>query len=192
MTEHNFRRSLDYEQSATATAFWRGAFSASFGALASVFMTNTETQKRGVDWVVTTEAGRSFTFDTKLRDRAYDEASPDVLLETLSDKERRVPGWIEKESPIDFIGYAWLPSRRYVFLSWPLLRTAWANHKAEWLALAKSRSDGFRLCEAPNRSGDRTWTTVSVAVPLKALRFAMWRAGFATVEEVAPVRLVAS
>lgn len=61
---------------------------------------NPETQKAGID-VITTSRG--LTCDVKTRHKYY----PDILIEIMSDVERKIPGWYHT-SKADALIYHWL------------------------------------------------------------------------------------
>lgn len=88
-------------------------------------------QRGGIDRVLTLECGRTFAVDEKVRTSEW----PDILLERWSDKERRIPGWVQKPLACDFIAYAFAPSGVVYLLPVQLLQRAWRLNGKEWIRL---------------------------------------------------------
>ena len=91
-----------------------------------------------------------------------EEDWPDILLEYWSDYERRIPGWVAKDLACDFIAYAFVPSQTCYLLPTLILRRAWQMNGQQWVST-------YKRVEANNR----TYTTVSVPVPIKTLMGAL-------------------
>ena len=72
------------------------------------------------------------------------------------------PGWIEKDLAIDYLAYAFMPSRTVYLFDWLMLRRAWGQFGDEW-------KRKYKIPPAQNNG----YKTHSVAVPIKVLRNAV-------------------
>lgn len=157
MTIHNFEESLAWGERASDAPFWGAVYHKAFPDMASCMRNrgNNEAQRRGVDRVILLNNGRVLYIDEKKRSRAYD----DILLEYISVDTTGAPGWIEKDLAIDYLAYAFMPTRICYLFDWPLLRRAWVMFKDKWIA-------NYKRIEAKNNG----YTTISVAVPTDKVR----------------------
>lgn len=126
-------------------------------------------QRGGIDRVVVLASGKTLTVDEKVRDKDWN----DFLWEYLSDRDRGIPGWCDKDLACDYIAYAFVPSKRCFLLPAQQLRRAWAENGVAWITYANRGETGYRIVDANNGR----YFTRSVAVPLretfKAIREAM-------------------
>ena len=83
------------------------------------------------------------------------------MLERWSDRDKKIPGWIQKSLAIDFIAYAYAESQTCLLLPFQLLRRAWLQNGGKWMRMAREEANGYRVIEAENK----TYTTVNIAVP---------------------------
>jgi hypothetical protein len=174
---HDFAERLEFSQGARVEAFWMAAYRKIFPGLLSGASVDGDgwAQRAGIDRVLTLKCGRVMTVDEKARQRAD---SGDILLERWSDRARKVPGWVQKPLACDLIAYGFIPSRRcYVFPVWAL-RRAWRDRGKDWLTMAESEEQGFRICLAHNRR----YVTENVAVPTDRLLAAVQDAMVVTLE----------
>jgi len=159
---HNFDRALAASHAEADRAYWEDVYRRAFGSLFQSMdrpiKANGLAQQMGVDRVVTLTTSMTVRIDEKVRAVDYG----DILLETLSDRDRKTPGWVIKELFCDFIAYAVEPSRRCYFLPVVQLQSAWREHGADW-------TKEFGTREAENRDGGRRWITVNTPVPVRVL-----------------------
>lgn len=178
---HNFFTSLERDEQFSRSFPWEQIYKTRFPDIVTLVDTwDSETyQRQGVDRIAYLSDGTVLLFDEKIRHKSYG----DILLEYWSNQEAKEPGWIEKDSPIDYLAYAFVNQEVY-FFPWADLKKVWEAKKAEW----KRR---FFNPRAYNRgkTGNR-YTTVSVAVPKGILlkevilaRFGMYPYGELTGEE---------
>ena len=158
MTVHNFNNSLHKAEKEKYEPFWEDVYNKYFPNVAHISSTigNVVLQKQGVDRVVFLENGREYRIDEKLRFEAY----PDFCLEYWSSVEDNVPGWMDKPLAIQYICYAFLPTKTCYILPWLELQRAWVAAKDKWIAK-------YPPVYAKNKSEFSTYTTKSVAVPIK-------------------------
>lgn len=143
--------------------FWQAVYEKAFPNLIyTELCDDIEKQKQGIDRVLYLGNGNVLWVDEKKRERVY----PDILLEHTSNVERGTPGWIEKDLSMDYMAYAFMPSRTCYLFPWPLLRRAWEIRKKNWLML-------FPKVNARTRVGGAFYTTQSVAIPIDLLRTAV-------------------
>lgn len=153
---HSFNECLARSHSYSEAPWWEQIYRSAFGGFAS--MTNVRAdgwaQRGGIDRVVVLKSGKTLTIDEKVREKDYG----DILLERWSDKERRVPGWVQKELACDFIAYAIAPIQTCWLLPFQPLRRAWRTNGKAWIDL-------YGTIIAHNRS----YKTESVPVPIPVL-----------------------
>lgn len=157
---HNFHERLRYSQTTSDEPFWEAVYRKAFPSLVCqvICKGNNEAQHKGIDRVLMLANGRIVKIDEKKRERDYS----DILLETVSNDRTGAVGWIEKDLDIDYLAYAFMPSKRCYMLDWQMLRRAWQANKAAWI-------EQFKKIEAKN-AGYSTW---SLAVPIKTVLVAM-------------------
>ncbi len=115
-----------------------------------------DAQSRGIDVRVKLTNKRTINIDEKLRERTY----KDVFLEVehIHDNGTVEPGWMEKDLSIDYLAYAFEPSREVLLYSWPVLRRVWRRNRAAWIA-------EFNKKPARNKS----YNSIGVCVPREVL-----------------------
>lgn len=157
MTVHGFNERLAFSHSYDNAPWWREAYQMAFGPrfrdMASVRQDGWA-QRAGIDRQVYLTDGTVLKIDEKVRSKEY----PDILLEKWSDRDRRVPGWIQKDLSCDYIAYAFVGSKRCYLLPFLLLQRAWRIHGEQW------RSN-FGVVPAQNVG----YVTESVPVPINVL-----------------------
>lgn len=124
-------------------------------------------QRDGVDRVIVLANGKVLKIDEKKREREYS----DILLEYISSDARGTPGWIEKDLPIDYLSYAFMPIQTAYLFPWDMLRRAWLYYKPKWIVEHKrieAQNNGYR--------------TISVAVPIQTVKAAVALAMVITLE----------
>lgn len=158
MTVHNFNKSLSMSHGWSDAAWWRDVYKQAFPTMQAMVDVRPDgwAQRGGIDRQVFLGDGTVIKIDEKVRAKDW----PDFCLEGWSDRDRKVPGWIAKPMTCDFIAYAFIPSRTCYLLPFQLLRLAWAKNGKQWWTECPH-------IEAVNRDGQRSWTTESVAVPIK-------------------------
>lgn len=114
-----------------------------------------ESQYNGVDRIIYLENGKTLTIDEKIRSKDYD----DILLEFISNDKKNTPGWMEKDLSIDYLAYAFLPSKTAYLFDWRMLKLAWSLYNQAW-------KDNYKIAKAENQH----YVTHSVCVPIRELR----------------------
>lgn len=170
MTVHNFHESLEKSHAQENAPFWREVYSRAFPGLASLVSVRKDgwAQRGGIDRVITLASGRVVTVDEKVRSKSYG----DIILERWSSRERKVPGWVQKDLACDYIAYAFIPDARCYLLPFLSLRAAWLKNGREWIDWAKSNEGGYRIVLAKNEG----YTTESIAIPIPDLLSALQQA----------------
>jgi hypothetical protein len=160
---HDFKESLERSHAYEDAPWWDQVYRDAFPDLAAMVSTREDgwAQRGGIDRVLTLTSGRTITVDEKVREKTWG----DVLLETWSDKERKIPGWMQKKLAIDFIAYAYADSGICLLLPFNLLRRAWLQNGMEWARAANEQRDGFKKIMAENSS----YITESIVVPRSIL-----------------------
>lgn len=125
---------------------------------------NGEHQAAGIDRSIILANSKQILVDEKVRgrNRLTGKVYDDILLEVLSDRDRRTPGWVAKPLRADFIAYLILPLGKCYLLPVPQLQLAWARHGEQW-----AREYGTREALNPR------WVTVNVPVPVGVLFLAI-------------------
>ena len=153
---HSFHKQLAYSQGASHEPFWDAVYRKAFpDMIGSILCTGDNAgQFRGIDRVVQLSSGKTILIDEKKRRENW----PDFALEYLSNTTQHTPGWMEKDLIIDYLAYAFMPSKKCYLFPWPLLRLAWKENGAEW-------KRKYRNIEAHNNG----YKTLSVCVPIEIL-----------------------
>lgn len=160
---HDFRQSLALSHEHEDAEWWPVVYAKAFPGFVSMVSVRQDgwAQRGGIDRVITLKSGKTVTVDEKVRAQDWD----DIALERWSDRDRRAPGWVQKDLACDFIAYAFIPSQRCYLLPFLTLRRAWILEGKRWCELAEEGSGGFRVVLAKNK----TYTTESIAVPVDIL-----------------------
>ena len=155
MRVHNFADDLTRSQAQSKEPMWERFYQAAFPEFESMeFVDDLTLQKKGVDRRVVLKGGKTVLVEEKCR---YDEWQ-DVALEIWSNSERRIRGWLVKDTHCDYLAYVWLPANKGFLLPFQLLRMAWRANGKEWVG-------EYKKVESVNPG----YTTVSYAIPLKVL-----------------------
>jgi hypothetical protein len=160
---HDFRQSLALSHEYEDAPWWLEVYSRAFPGFHSMMSVRKDgwAQRGGIDRVVQLKSGKSVTVDEKVRAKDWG----DIALERWSDREKKVPGWVQKDLACDFIAYAFVPSQRCYLFPFLTLRRAWILEGKRWCDLAEQKAGGFSVVHAENRG----YTTESIAVPLDIL-----------------------
>jgi hypothetical protein len=160
---HDFKERLAFSEQAGHEPFWDAVYRKAFPNMVNHMPCpgDHESQRQGIDRLILLNNGATLKIDEKKREKDR----PDILLEYLSNDVTNAPGWIEKNLAIDYIAYAFMPSKRVYMLPWHFLKAAWQKNKAEWLKQYKippAQNNGYR--------------THCVAVPINVLYNAVYKA----------------
>lgn len=156
---HSFQERLAYSLTASHEGFWYEVYRKAFPTLTGITLeTELTAQRAGVDRLIALACGRVLKIDEKKRETVY----PDILLEYISNDRTGAAGWAVKPLSVDYIAYAFMPTKRVYLLDYLMLRRCWAHYGNLWIAT-------YRTIKARN-SG---YNTLSVAVPINILRGAM-------------------
>lgn len=155
-TVHNFEERLAYSQKASHEPFWAAVYRKAFPDMVDHMLSygNTEAQRNGIDRFVALNNGRVLRIDEKKSEKDW----PTILLEHISNDRTHAPGWIEKNLHIDYLAYAFMPSKTVYLFDWLMLRRAWRHYKSRWLK-------EYKIVTAENSD----YNTLCVAVPIKVL-----------------------
>lgn len=159
-TIHDFKERLRWSEKQGDEPFWNAVYIKAFYNLVNHMTCSGDTlsQRQGIDRVVHLASGQTLYIDEKKREKDYN----DILLEYISVDKTNAPGWMEKDLNIDYLAYAFMPSKRCYLFPWLPLRRAWIKFKDDWKA------------KYPRISGKNAdYITYSVAVPIKILQDAV-------------------
>lgn len=167
---HNFQEQLQWSESAGYEPFWDAVYRKAFPNLVNHMLCSGDTlgQRMGVDRLLYLSNNLTIAIDEKKRKEVY----PDVLLEYISVDTTGAPGWMDKDLAIDYLAYAFIPTKQCYLFPWQLLRRAWLYFRNEWIQNGQRKQDGFKIVWAQNNG----YKTYSVAVPIKAVQSAIQRA----------------
>lgn len=115
-------------------------------------------QRWGCDRILTTRSGRSVLVEEKVRFREY---CGDLLLEVehvFDDGRDSEPGWIRKPMQSEYIGFLWVPTRRFEVYPWLQLQSWYAKH-----------SKDHSLPRISSRGNNEGYSTSSMLVPRSVL-----------------------
>lgn len=160
---HDFKERLAFSQSTRNEDFWLACYKVAFPDNVGCFPTvdDSESQRKGVDRLIHMATGKTLYIDEKVRETYY----PDILLEYVSSSTTNSPGWVEKQLLIDYLAYAFLPTRTVYLLPWLSLQRAWRENKGHWLKKYGTI-----------RAHNRTYDTLCCPVPTNTLFPALNRA----------------
>lgn len=160
---NNFAEQLRWSEQASDEPFWEAVYKKAFPNFVSHMAASgdTDSQRMGIDRIVALGNGRLLKIDEKKRTRAWD----DILLEYVSVDKTGAPGWIEKDLQIDYLAYAFMPTKQCYLFDWLMLRRAWLQFSDEWKAKYSTK-----------RAKNNGYTTLNVAIPIPVLRSAVARA----------------
>ena len=156
----DFQTDLKFSEEASDEPFWDAVYKKAFPNLVNHMACggDNNSQRRGVDRVIHLANGKTLYIDEKKRREDWN----DILLEYISVDATNAPGWMEKDLAIDYLAYAFMPSKTVYLFPWAMLRRAWQYYKEEWL-------EKYQLIPAQNNG----YTTWNVAVPIPVLRGAV-------------------
>lgn len=147
-------------------AWWDRIYHETFPNITTIerMPTGSDIQKSGIDVVLHRANGTQIAIDEKTRDRDWG----DFLIEYESTAE--LPGWAEKDAPIDYLFYGVYPQGDYWVLPWPIIKSIWIDNKALWLKRYPTK-------QAQNKSpkSGMEWVSKSVAVPWDVILGAVGR-----------------
>ncbi|MBT9173486.1 MAG: hypothetical protein DDT21_01887 [Syntrophomonadaceae bacterium] len=158
---HDFKQQLAWSEAQGHEPFWDAVYRKAFPDIVNHLLCSGDTvgQRNGVDRIVYLRNDKILRIDEKKRVKDY----PDILLEYVSVDTTGAPGWIEKDLTIDYLAYAFMPSKTCYLFDWLMLKRAWRKYGEEWKAKYKP----------PVVAKNITYNTVSVAVPIVILRQAI-------------------
>lgn len=154
---NDFQKCYNIAEDGKCETFWNDIYLKAFPNMTNHMRGKKEycnSQIYGVDRIIYLENGKTITIDEKVRTKVRN----DILLEFISNDVKNTPGWMEKDLSIDYLAYAFLPSKRAYLFDWRMLKRAWNNYKILW------KSEYF-ISKALNA----TYTTHSVCVPINVL-----------------------
>jgi len=157
---HNFRDSLASSHAAEGLSLWAEVYQKAFPSMVSMVnhRQDGEHQRSGIDRSIILANSKQILVDEKIRWKAYN----DIAIEFLSDRDRKIQGWVCKPLRCDYIAYAVAPLGKCYLLPTLQLQSAWAENCEQW---AKQ----YREILAHNSSGNRSYVTVSLGAPVSVL-----------------------
>jgi hypothetical protein len=153
---NDFDDDLAFSHAQSDAPWWAEVYKQAFPGFESMVCVRKDgwAQRGGIDRVITLSSGKVVTVDEKARRRFW----PDVLLERWSSEEHKTPGWVQKNLACDYLAYAWVPSKTCLVIPFLALRRVWIDKGRDWIAKYPEK-----------RAENKTYTTVSVAVPTEIL-----------------------
>lgn len=150
MTVHDFNERLRFSQMGGDETFWSAVYCKAFPSMVSHMPCpgDTVSQRMGIDRIILLANGRTLAIDEKKREKDYS----DILLEYLSNDKTGAKGWIEKDLSIDYLAYAFMPSKRVYLFDWCMLQRAWSYFGNEWKRKYKpviAKNNGYRTHSIP-------------------------------------------
>lgn len=141
-------------------SFWDAVYRKAFPGLLNHMqcLGGSDNQRMGIDRVIQLSNGKTLYIEEKKRRESY----PDILLEYVSVDTTGAPGWMEKDLIVDYLAYAFMPTKRCYLYPFPVLRRAWIKYRDEWIGR-------YKIVKAYNEG----YTTISVAVPIEVLKQAV-------------------
>lgn len=178
MSVHDFAERLAYSHEQSDQPWWETVYRQAFPDFAAMLDLRQDGwhQRAGRDRAVTLTSGRTIWIDEKARSRAYD----DVLVEIWSVYPKggkapyapiggAKPGWAREPKDCDWLAYAFVPTSTCYLFPFLGVRAAFEKYRVAWLDMATREAGGFRFASSPNR----TYDTISIAVPISVLRAAI-------------------
>lgn len=170
IADHSFEHSLRASRAASILPIWEETYRKAFPDFATMcdHSMNGYWQKQGIDRSVILHSSKQILIDEKVRFRNHltGKVYTDILLEVWSDKERKIPGWIQKPLMCDFIAYAIAPLGVCYLLPVVQLQQAWVRNGERWI-----KDYGTKSASNSSRSG--SWITESVCIPPSVIGAAM-------------------
>lgn len=157
---HDFRERLAWSETQSHEPFWDAVYRKAFPDMVNHMLCSgdTSSQRQGIDRVIHLSSGKNIHIDEKKREKVW----TDILLEYISNDRTCAPGWMEKDLTIDYLAYAFMPTKRCYLFPWPILRRAWLHYRGAWM-------DTYERVPAQN-NGYRTY---SLAIPIDILQRAV-------------------
>ena len=158
MQYHRFSDDLTRSERDAQQPFWNDLYQKMFPEQFDHAEVNTdlETQRRGVDRVITLKNGRRWLVEEKLREKDYG----DILLEYWSILEQDKPGWtVNNQALTQILAYGVKPANRFFVFMFTELRAAARAHHQEW-----AKQYGYQ------DSLNEGYITRNIAVPIPVLQ----------------------
>ena len=167
---HDFNQQLTWSEEQSCEPFWSAVYKKAFPTMVNHMLGSgdTKSQRMGIDRVILLSNGKTLHIDEKKRREVYS----DILLEFVSVDTTGAPGWIEKDLSIDYLAYAFMPTKRCFLFDWLMLRRAWQAFGERW-------KNEHRIVPAQNKG----YKTFSVAVPIPVLQQAVRTAAIIDVSQ---------
>lgn len=175
MSVHDFDERLRYSHTHSDAPYWEYVYRQAFPDMVTMLDLRHDGwhQRAGRDRAVVLDSGRSIFIDEKVRSEDYGDIAVEVWSTyplaggaPYPPHERAAPGWAVKPLDCDFLAYAIEPCRTCYLFPFLGVRAAWSRHGAMWRGKATNKEDGYRWVRAQNR----TYATISIAIPLMALQ----------------------
>jgi hypothetical protein len=158
---HEFRKSLAISHAAADLPIWEECYRQFFGSrLVHIQDLRHDGfhQRSGVDRALMMRNGITILVDEKYRPKMY----KDIFLEFWSDQQRRIEGWVVKDSLCHYLAYAVGPlGVCYLF---PMLQLQY---------LWEKNNDRWRKQYGEKRVRNQDWITVGTPVPVEDIFGAM-------------------
>lgn len=178
MTIHDFGESLAYSHSQASRPWWEQVYRKAFPDMASMLDLRQDGwhQRAGRDRAVILTSGRAVYIDEKVRSESYDDVAIEVW--SVYPKGGEPPfkpmrgaknGWAREPKDCDWLAYAFEPDCTCYLFPFLGVRAALEKHKRVWVDNATAVANGFRWI----RSQNRTYDTISIAVPIWLLQDAI-------------------
>lgn len=155
---NDFNECLKLSEDNKTDTFWTNVYNIAFPNMTNNmtgYKGKCQSQEYGVDRIIYLENGKTITIDEKVRRDVY----PDIALEYVSNDTTQSLGWMEKDLSIDYLAYAFLPTKTVYLWDWRILKLAWNKNKDKW------KKEYFI-----SRAKNQYYTTLSVCVPIATLQ----------------------
>lgn len=167
MQPHNMKDSLAKSHAAEDLPVWEEVYKKAFPDMAAMVNHRHDGphQRAGIDRSVICQNSKQILIDEKVRyrNKKTNVVYTDIALEYLSDRDRKVLGWVCKPLLADYIAYAIAPLGVCYLFPVIQLQEAWRRHGEAW----KGQYCKPKPIQAYNEDTftGRKWVTVSVGVP---------------------------
>lgn len=154
---NDFDKCYEIAEGGKCEPFWNDVYKKAFPDMTNHMRGKKEfckSQIMGVDRIIYLENGKTITIDEKIRTKIYE----DIALEYISNDQKNTPGWMEKDLSIDYLAYAFLPSKTAYLFDWRMLKRVWGKYKEIW-------KEKYFIAKAKNES----YITYSVCIPIDLL-----------------------
>jgi len=154
---NDFNECYNIAEDGKCEPFWDLVYKTAFPNMTNHMRGKNEkcnSQNNGVDRIIYLENNKVITIEEKVRTGVFE----DIALEYISNDTKDSPGWIEKDLSVDYLAYAFLPTKTAYLFDWRMLKKTWNIYSKEW-------KNKYFIAKAENYG----YNTLSVCVPINIL-----------------------